>query len=340
MYSIIKKILFLLDPETAHHVALSGLNVLHNYLPKRIFQWLLNIPDYPAPTIDRNHLFKYLKVGLAAGLDKNAEYYKALAALGFQFIEIGTVTPRPQQGNPKPRLFRLLKDEAIINRMGFNNDGVEKIKRRLQDKPKDIIIGANIGKNKDTPNERAVEDYLICYTELYHLVDYFVINVSSPNTPNLRELQEKQALIHIITSLLEAEKKLANNLLPKPLFIKIAPDLTDEQLKDIAEVVTQTNITGIIATNTTITRDHLVYERDTEKYGSGGLSGKPLFEKSISVVQKMRKLLNSDKIIIGVGGIDSIDRARQMLQAGANAIEIYSSFIYKGPEIIKEIRKI
>ncbi len=339
MYSLIRKILFLLDPEKAHYIGLSSLKLLHQCLSKKLFQLVFNVPNYPKIQINKENIFHELKIGLAAGLDKNAQYYHALFDLGFQFIEIGTVTPKPQSGNPQPRLFRLIQDEALINRMGFNNDGVKKIKERLKNKPKEIIIGANIGKNKDTPNENALNDYLICYTELYDYVDYFVVNVSSPNTPQLRALQEKEPLMDILSTLLNEEKKLMKNSIPKPLFVKIAPDITDEQLQDIAEVITKTNITGVITTNTTITREHLIYEKNADKYGSGGLSGKPLFEKSLNIVKKIRTLLPSDKIIIGVGGINTPERAQQILNAGANAIQVYTAFIYKGPDIIRQIRK-
>ncbi|GIV27613.1 MAG: dihydroorotate dehydrogenase (quinone) [Bacteroidia bacterium] len=339
MYCIIRKILFLLDAETAHHIGLSSLSFIHKILPKRVFKWLFKIPDYSANRIDKNNLFHSLKIGLAAGLDKNAQHYKALAALGFQFVEIGTVTPRPQSGNPKPRLFRLIKDEAIINRMGFNNDGVQKIKERLTNKPTDIVVGVNIGKNKDTPNDKAIEDYLICFRELYSVADYFVVNVSSPNTPNLRELQEKEPLMQILKALREEEKKLSKDSAHKVILLKIAPDLSDDQLKDIVEVVVKSDIDGIIATNTTITRDNLRYEEDVDKYGQGGLSGKPLFEKSLYVVKKIKELLPDNKILIGVGGIDNTERAQMMLNAGANAIQLYTGFIYKGPQLITEIRK-
>lgn len=339
MYAFIRKILFLLDAEIAHHVGLSALTFLHNILPAKLFKRIFQIPEYPSTIIPKNNLFQYAKIGLAAGLDKNAKHYKALAALGFQFIEIGTVTPQPQAGNPKPRLFRLVKDHAIINRMGFNNDGVLKIKQRLQHKPQHIIIGANIGKNKNTPNEKAVEDYLTCFKELYDVVDYFVVNVSSPNTPNLRALQEKEPLIQILSALKQEEKKWMKNNIPIPIFLKIAPDLTDEQLSDIAEVVQLTNIHGIMATNTTITREHLQFEKNPEKYGNGGLSGKPLFHKSLSVVKKMRALLPEEKIIIGVGGIDNSEKAKQYFDNGAKAIQLYTSFIYQGPAVITEIRK-
>lgn len=339
MYSLLKKILFLLDAETAHHIGLWALSISYKILPEKLFRWLLHIPPYPHPPINKQDLFQHLKIGLAAGLDKNAQHYKALAALGFQFIEIGTVTPRPQNGNHKPRLFRLIKDEAIINRMGFNNHGVHKIKQRLKNKPLHIIIGANIGKNKDTPNEEAITDYILCFKELYPVADYFVVNVSSPNTPCLRTLQEKEPLIKILSALKQTEKEINPNALPKPLFVKIAPDLTDSQLQDIAEVVKTTHINGVIATNTTIQREDLRYEKHPNKYGAGGLSGKPLFEKSYTIVQKLKHYLPSDKILIAAGGINTPEKAQQMIDAGANAIQLYTAFIYKGPAIIYEIRK-
>ncbi|GIV30158.1 MAG: dihydroorotate dehydrogenase (quinone) [Bacteroidia bacterium] len=345
MYRLIRNILFLLDAETAHHLGLKLLNLSYKLLPNKLFKQLLsvhtntqNIQTKNNTTIHEN-FFSSFKIGLAAGLDKNAEYFEPLAACGFDFIEIGTVTPQPQPGNPKPRLFRLIKDQAIINRMGFNNDGADAIKKRLQNKPSHIIVGVNIGKNKNTPNDKAVNDYLYCYKTLYDVADYFIVNVSSPNTPNLRELQEKHALINIFTALQNEEKQLSTSSHKKPVFLKIAPDLTDEQLKDIAEVILQTNITGVIATNTTISRDNLQYEQHPEKYGNGGLSGKPLFEKSLDIVRKLRLILPPNKIIIGVGGIDSPQKAQLMKDAGANAIQIYTAFIYHGPKIISGIKK-
>ncbi len=345
MYPIIRNILFLLDAETAHHLGLQLLKLSYKLLPKKLFRQLLSVHTNTQNIQIKNNIaihqnfFSSFKIGLAAGLDKNAEYIESLAACGFDFIEIGTVTPQPQPGNPKPRLFRLIKDEAIINRMGFNNDGADAIKKRLQNKPPHLIVGANIGKNKHTPNENAVFDYLYCYKTLYSVADYFVVNVSSPNTPNLRELQEKNALINIFTALKNEEKQLSSSTNKKPIFLKIAPDLTDEQLKDIAEVVLQTDITGIIATNTTITRDNLQYEQHPEKYGNGGLSGKPLFEKSLDIVKKLRIILPPHKIIIGVGGINSPQKAQLMKDAGANAIQLYTAFIYQGPKIISDIKK-
>ncbi|GAB4204751.1 MAG: quinone-dependent dihydroorotate dehydrogenase [Bacteroidia bacterium] len=345
MYPLIRNILFLLDAEIAHHIGLKLLHLSYKLLPKKLFQKLLSVHTNTSNiqiknnTILNNNFFTSFKIGLAAGLDKNAQYFESLAACGFDFIEVGTVTPKPQPGNPKPRLFRLIKDQAIINRMGFNNDGADAIKKRLQNKPPHLIVGVNIGKNKNTPNETAVNDYLYCYKTLYNVADYFVVNVSSPNTPNLRELQEKHALINIFTALKNEEKQLSPSTAKKPVFLKIAPDLTDEQLKDIAEVILQTDITGVIATNTTITRDNLEYEQHPEKYGNGGLSGKPLFEKSIDIVRKLRLILPAHKIIIGVGGIDSPQKAQLMKDAGANAIQIYTAFIYHGPKIISDIKK-
>lgn len=339
MYHFIRNILFLLDAETAHHLGLRALFVTYQILPSFLFHKLLGNSSKIKQNVDKKNLFEHPKIGLAAGLDKNAQYLKPLAACGFDFIEIGTVTPRPQPGNPKPRLFRLIKDEAIINRMGFNNDGADIIKERLKSKPQNIVIGVNIGKNKDTPNEKAVEDYVYCFKTLYNEADYFVVNVSSPNTPNLRALQDKDALLNILSALQSEEKKLNTNSETKSILLKIAPDLTDEQLKDIADVIIQTDLAGVIATNTTISRENLHYEKNPDKYGVGGLSGKPLFEKSFYVVKKLRTLLPKNKIIIAVGGIDSPEKAQQMINAGANAIQIYTAFIYQGPPLISQIKQ-
>ncbi|GAB4455396.1 MAG: quinone-dependent dihydroorotate dehydrogenase [Bacteroidia bacterium] len=344
LYSIARNILFLLDAEKAHYLGLNLLKWNYKILPPYLFRQLLGVQPFDSHFKEKifdENFFRTFKIGLAAGLDKNAEFIEPLAACGFDFIEIGTVTPRPQSGNPKPRLFRLIKDEAIINRMGFNNNGADIIRNRLLQKPQNVVVGANIGKNKDTPNEYAVNDYVYCYSTLYDVVDYFVINVSSPNTPNLRALQEKSSLIKIFDALKNTEQKILSSsrqIKYKPVFLKIAPDLSEEQLKDIADVVIETNIAGVIATNTTISRDNLKFEKHPEQYGAGGLSGKPLFEKSLQIVQKLRPLLPDDKIIIGVGGIDNAEKARQMLNAGANAIQIYTSFIYYGPKIISHIK--
>lgn len=272
-------------------------------------------------------------IGLAAGFDKDGKYFNAMSILGFSHIEIGTVTPRPQPGNPKPRLFRLVKSSGLINRMGFNNDGAEALAERLKKKrPAGIIIGANIGKNKDTPNEDAVNDYLKCFSILYNLVDYFTINVSSPNTPGLRTLQEKEPLTKLLTALQN------ENLLHKPLFLKIAPDLTTQQLDEIIEIVIETNISGVIATNTTITRTGLKEStEEVEAMGAGGLSGAPLLDMSVSVVKYLAEKSNKRFIIIGVGGIEDYQSAKKHLDAGADLIQIYTGLIYTGPGVVKKI---
>lgn len=272
-------------------------------------------------------------IGLAAGFDKDGKYFNAMSVLGFSHIEIGTVTPRSQPGNPKPRLFRLVKSSGLINRMGFNNDGAEALAKRLQSKrPEGIIIGANIGKNKDTPNENAVDDYLKCFTILYHLVDYFTVNVSSPNTPGLRTLQEKEPLTKLLTALQK------ENSLHKPIFLKIAPDLTMQQLDEIIEIVVNTNITGVIATNTTITREGLKETKnEVEAMGAGGLSGAPLLGMSVSVVQYLADQSNKRFSIIGVGGIEDFDSAKKHIDAGADLIQIYTGLIFTGPAVVKKI---
>lgn len=279
-------------------------------------------------------------VGLAAGFDKNGKHIKALAALGFGFIEVGTVTPLPQDGNDKPRLFRLKEDQALINRMGFNNDGVNVLKQRLE-RDRDfcrrhkIVIGANIGKNKNTPNEEAVHDYLICFHQLYDFADYFVVNVSSPNTPNLRALQEKEPLTALLAALQSENKQKPE---PKPIFLKIAPDLTDGQLEEIAEIVQQTGLAGIVATNTTISREGLhTTSAKVAEIGAGGLSGLPVQNRATYVVRKLRSLLGPDYAIIGVGGIDSAAAALEKIEAGADLVQVYTGFVYKGPGLVREI---
>lgn len=271
-------------------------------------------------------------VGLAAGLDKDAKLYKELSNLGFGFIEIGTLTPKGQEGNPKKRLFRLKGDSALINRMGFNNGGVVEAVERLK-KNNGVLIGGNIGKNKITPNEEATRDYEICFEALYDYVDYFVVNVSSPNTPNLRALQDKEPLTELLQTL-----QLKNQSKPKqkPILLKIAPDLTDEQLLDIIDIVKETRIAGVIATNTTISRDGLVSENKKE---TGGLSGKPLTKRSTEVIRFLSEKSNKAFPIIGVGGIHSPEDAIEKLEAGASLIQLYTGFIYEGPGLIKAINK-
>lgn len=277
-------------------------------------------------------------VGLAAGFDKNGTYFREMSKLGFGFIEVGTVTPKPQAGNPKPRLFRLPKDNALINRMGFNNEGVaalvEQLKKRNTER---IIIGGNIGKNKDTPNEAAVQDYVLAFEQLFPVVDYFVVNVSSPNTPNLRELQDKEPLTHLLNTLQQLNKQQNKS---KPILLKIAPDLTNGQLDDIIEIVEATQLEGIIATNTTIERSGLQSSHlFVEKIGAGGLSGQPLRERSTDVIRYIHNKTAGRLVIIGVGGINSPDDALEKLNAGASLIQIYTGLIYEGPALIKNINQ-
>ena len=277
-------------------------------------------------------------LGLAAGFDKNAEYVDLMANLGFGFIEIGTVTPKPQDGNPRPRMFRLPKDKALINRMGFNNGGIKLVKRNLKKrKNRSIIIGANIGKNKVTPNERAVDDYVICFNELHPLVDYFTINVSSPNTPGLRELQNKEALSKLLTKLVSLNKELKS---PKPIYLKIAPDITNAQLDDIIDLVEITGIQGINCTNTTISREDLKTDSsEIEMIGNGGLSGAPLTNRSQEVLKYVISKRDIPFTIFSVGGIYNEEEAKKRLELGANLIQVYTGMIYEGPGLIKRILK-
>jgi len=279
-------------------------------------------------------------VGLAAGFDKDARLYKELSDFGFGFIEIGTVTPRPQPGNSKKRLFRLKKDKAIINRMGFNNGGVmeavERLKKNTEGNRR-VLIGGNIGKNKTTPNEEAEQDYLYCFEALFDYVDYFVVNVSSPNTPDLRKLQEKEPLTMLLKALKTSNSKKPK---PKPILLKIAPDLTNEQLMDIIDIVSETNIDGIIATNTTISRDDLKTDNlKVKSIGAGGLSGKPLTKRSTEVIRFLAEKSNNAFPIIGVGGIHSVEDALEKIEAGASLVQLYTGFIYEGPGLIKQINK-
>lgn len=329
---VIRPILFKFDPEFVHHFTFSFLKFackipfVKSYLRKK----------YRA---DDNRLFQQVfglqfknPVGLAAGFDKDAKLYKELDHLGFGFIEIGTVTPVAQDGNPKKRLFRLKKDQAIINRMGFNNEGVKATVNRLKSNP-GVLIGGNIGKNKNTPNENAENDYEICFNELHPYVDYFVVNVSSPNTPNLRALQDKKPLTKLLLHL----KKLNNTkAIQRPILLKIAPDLTEEQLLDIIEIVETTKTDGLIATNTSISRNGLQSESKRE---TGGLSGKPLFNKSTEVIRFIKANSSTFIPIIGVGGIHSAQDAIDKLEAGASLVQLYTGFVYEGPNLIQEINQ-
>ena len=271
-------------------------------------------------------------VGIAAGFDKNATHISEFEKFGFGFIEIGTVTPKPQDGNPKKRLFRLKEDTAIINRMGFNNDGVVKIKNRLK-KNYNVLIGGNIGKNKVTPNSQAKNDYIICFKELYNYVDYFVVNVSSPNTPGLRELQSKEFLNDLFIDL---NKFRSNETIKKPILIKISPDLSKEKIFEILEVIDTNNIDGIIATNTTIDYPNL---KSKNKNETGGLSGAPLYDKSNEVISFISKKTKGKLPIIGVGGISTPEQAVKKIEAGAHLIQLYTGIIYEGPGIVRKINK-
>jgi dihydroorotate dehydrogenase len=330
--SIIRPILFKFDPEKVHHFTFSVLRIA-NKIPfaSSIIRSCYVIDD---KRLEREVFGLKFKnpVGLAAGFDKDAKLYQELSNLGFGFIEIGTLTPKPQEGNPKKRLFRLKEDSGIINRMGFNNGGVFEAVERLK-KNKNVLIGGNIGKNKVTPNEEAISDYEICFDALYDVVDYFVVNVSSPNTPNLRALQDKEPLTQLLQRLQDK-----NLIKPKqkPILLKIAPDLTNEQLLDIIDIVKETQIAGVIATNTTISRDNLKSENQKE---TGGLSGKPLTKRSTEVIRFLSEKSNKAFPIIGVGGIHTAEDALEKLEAGANLVQLYTGFIYEGPALIKKINK-
>ena len=329
---LIRPILFCFDPEKVHYFTFSTIKLLSK-IPgfSGLFRALYQVKDSRLETEVFGLKFKN-PVGLAAGFDKNAVLYKELSNFGFGFIEIGTLTPKAQDGNPKKRLFRLREDSAIINRMGFNNDGVEEAVLRLK-KNTGVLIGGNIGKNKVTPNEEATSDYEICFEALFDYVDYFVVNVSSPNTPNLRALQDKEPLTGLLQTLQN------NNLAKpkqKPILLKIAPDLTDEQLLDIIDIVNETKIAGVIATNTTLSREGLASENKIE---SGGLSGKPLTKRSTEVIRFLAEKSNKSFPIIGVGGIHSAEDAIEKLAAGASLVQLYTGFIYEGPALVKAINK-
>lgn len=334
---IIRPILFRFDPETVHHFTFRMVELFFSipgvsWLSGRLF-------TYRRPWLKRTLMGITFEnpVGLAAGMDKNAILTDEFAQFGFGFIEIGTITPLPQPGNDRPRLFRLPADRGIINRMGFNNDGAAAAAERLSRRRSRIIIGGNIGKNKVTPNEDAFSDYSKAFEVLHPVVDYFVVNVSSPNTPGLRELQEKEPL----RALLEGIKQLSRQQQPsKPVLLKIAPDLTDTQLDDIVDILTSTNTDGVIATNTTISREGLHTSTTTiERIGAGGLSGAPLHQRSTAVIRYLRERLGPDYPIIGVGGIMSAADAMDKLNAGADLIQLYTGFVYEGPGLVKKILK-
>jgi len=349
MYKILRSILFLFPPEWTHYFSMNCLRVLCFLAPIRQFIALFfTTRDSRLTTHEFNLEFKN-PVGLGAGFDKNAKYLRELETLGFGFVEIGTVTPLPQEGNPMPRLFRLPKDKALINRMGFNNDGVKIIAERLKNwknrqshsrlttHHSRLIVGGNIGKNKSTPNEEAWKDYATCFNELHAYVDYFVVNVSSPNTPGLRELQEKGSLKRILLHLLMINNGKARS---KPVLLKIAPDLSNEQIDDVIELALEIKLDGIVAANTTIRRDGLVHHLGIGNQEAGGLSGAPLKQRSTDIIKYIHQKANGQIPIIASGGIFSAADAKEKLIAGASLVQVWTGFIYEGPAIVKNICKL
>jgi len=335
---LIRPVLFLFDPEAVHHFSFRAIKFFSILGLGGLFRKIFVVNDRRLEREVFGVKFKN-PVGLAAGFDKDAKLYNEFSDFGFGFVEIGTVTPKPQPGNPKKRLFRLRDDQAIINRMGFNNKGVFDAVEQLKKKHR-VIVGGNIGKNKVTPNDEALKDYLICFEALFEHVDYFVVNVSSPNTPGLRELQDKEPLTKLLKKLKNQNKKLAKShqKKEKPILLKIAPDLTDDQLLDIIEIVADTKIDGVIATNTTIARQNLKSHLTlTEEMG--GLSGKPLTNRSTEVIRFLSENSRKAFPIIGVGGIHAPEDALEKLEAGADLVQLYTGFIYEGPALIKKINK-
>ena len=331
----LKPFFFSIDPEKVHHFVVGAMKLFSSifYLRKSFYHFKINGKNHPSLEREVFGIKFPNPVGLAAGFDKNAEVYKQMSSLGFGFIEIGTVTPVSQDGNPKKRIFRLVNDSALINRLGFNNDGVDKIVVRLRNKG-NIIIGGNIGKNKVTPNEKAKDDYLVCFKALYDHVDYFAVNVSSPNTPNLRDLQNINDLREILCPLIKENNKRDT----KPILIKISPDLNDDDIKKIVDMALDLKIDGIITSNTTISRSNLKSKKKLTKE-IGGLSGKPLTMRSTEIIRLIHVYSNKKLPIIGVGGIMSTQDALDKLKAGASLIQLYTGFIYNGPSFARNINK-
>jgi len=345
MYRWLRSLLFLFPPESVHHFSMSVLNGISATRPGRyLLRKFFSVSD---PSLQKNFAGISFKnpLGLAAGFDKNARYLQSLETLGFGFVEIGTVTPLAQEGNSRPRLFRIKKDAALINRMGFNNEGADAVARHLKKwKEKSagsgnesLRIGGNIGKNKITPNENAWQDYATCFEKLFQYVDYFVVNVSSPNTPGLRELQEKESLRKILTHLQELNQRQPHQ---KPLFLKIAPDLTIPQLEDVIELAMEIHLDGLVVSNTSISRVGLLCTAgELERIGAGGLSGKPIRKKSTEFIQYVSQKTSGSLPVIGSGGISSAADAKEKIQAGAGLVQIWTGFIYEGPCLVKRILK-
>ncbi len=331
LYSAIRKFMFQIDPEKIHNFAIKSLHITGNSPLKAVYK--KSVQDKPVEVMGINFPNP---VGLSAGLDKNGECIQAFSALGFGFVEIGTVTPRPQPGNPKPRIFRLEEANAVINRMGFNNKGVDYLVDQVQKANFKGVLGINIGKNKDTPEENAKDDYIYCMRKVYDHATYITVNISSPNTPGLRSLQYGDALNELLAAL-KAEQKSLEEHYGKyvPLAVKIAPDLTEEEVEDIADCLKQNNIDAVIATNTTLARDQVAHLPHGNE--QGGLSGAPVKEQSTIVIKQLAKALDGQLPIIGVGGIQSAEDAKEKLAAGASLVQLYTGFIYEGPALIKDI---
>lgn len=335
--ALLKPLFFRLDAERAHHLVFDNLKRAHRMPGAGAL--LQSLYGFQHPRLEREVFGLRFRnpVGLAAGFDKNAELTDELASLGFGFVEIGTVTPRPQPGNPTPRLFRLPQDEALVNRMGFNNAGAAAAAARLRQRHSTIVVGGNIGKNKDTPNEHAAQDYIACVEALHEVVDYFVVNVSSPNTPGLRQLQEREPLIRLLQ---QVQERNAGLPVPRPLLLKIAPDLTNTQLDDILLIAQETQLSGLVASNTTISRSNLLTDAaHVDSLGAGGLSGRPLRQRATEVISYLHRRSGGSLPIIGVGGIHSPADALEKLAAGASLLQLYTGFIYEGPALISRINK-
>lgn len=332
LYSLVRQALFTLDPEMSHHVTLDLISAAERM---RLVPHLIPEPELP---VDVMGLRFKSPVGLAAGLDKNGDYIDGLAALGFGFIEVGTVTPRPQPGNPRPRLFRLPEEQAIINRMGFNNKGVDHLCRQVEASRYSGILGINIGKNFDTPVENALDDYLICLRKVYRLASYIVVNISSPNTPGLRSLQFGESLQRLLDGLKNEQEKLSNQCLRRvPLVVKVAPDMTEEEADTFAKQILASGVEGVIATNTTASR--VGVEKYPVSQEQGGLSGAPVFDPSNRVLGWLAPRLEGKIPIIGVGGIMTPEDALKKFELGASLVQVYTGFIYSGPALIWQIVK-
>lgn len=333
--SLVRPVLFFFDPETIHHFVIFALKLFFvnpgsNWIVSRLSRY-----NEKRSGVNIAGIYFPNRVGLAAGFDKNAEIFNELSNFGFGFIEIGTVTPKGQPGNPKPRLFRLPADQGLINRMGFNNHGLEATIKNLKKRKTKIIIGGNIGKNTSTPNETAVNDYITCFKGLFQFVDYFVVNVSCPNITDLHELQDEVYLNDILEKIMNINKNMPD---PKPVFLKISPDLNANQLDSAIRLVLKNKIAGVIATNTSIQRKHLsISENQIKSIGNGGLSGLPVQEQSNEIIRYLRQKAGNQFSIIGVGGIFSAQDAIDKLKAGADLVQVYTGFIYEGPSIVKNI---